>query len=340
METNIKKIILFTKASSDDSIPELSIKIPVVPQSLSYSYSPNIVSQNVLGRMSPIHVYAGGSGEKYSFTVTLHEDLIKKSTIDKSIMEFVDDIKSLSYPNISKLGLVQDYPRVLFQLGDISAWVLVETNVTWNKPFRDGKYILAEIAFNLTVVETLPLVETYTIQDKVGTTIKGEYKYLTESVFLYTKEQEAFDLSIGYATKYGVNLENFISSNSSYEKLYITDTTNWDAGILRMKTLFGAYQNQMSALDKLPKEFTNILNLSKELPSMSSLKTSKVTLVELEETLYKAKDNYKKYLDIYYKDINLEITRAEINQMYESFSYLIDSMLISAEGVVGYGPAK
>lgn len=338
--------LIFTKEYYDKSKAPLEIEIPLIPQELSYSYNPNFSSQNILGRMTPIYVYSGGSGEKYSFSVTLHEDIINRSSKHKSLMDFVDDIKSLSYPNVSPAGLVQDYPRVLFQLGDISAWVIVETSLNWNKPFRDGRYILVNITFDLTVVETLEKIKTYKISDEVGTKIEGDYKYLTNSLFVYTEAQSLFDKTVDYSFRYGVNLDDFIGTEIGVEQRYIVDTAKWDEGILRMKTLFGSYHSQMSHLNKLPKSFTAINNLwddymylsSENLVRSGSKKTRSYASVE--KDLNSILNNYKKFIDVYHKEINLDLTESEKKQILDEFTVVIQSMLKVAEGVLGYGPAQ
>lgn len=148
----------------------LEIAIPIVPESFNLQYSPNYASSNILGRMTPIYQYTGASGVSYSFSIKLHEDIHTKG---QSLQELVDDIRSLSYPHISKGEEIDHFPSVLFFLGDIDDKVIVETDINWELPFRDGRYIVATINFNLKRVEKLDEV--------ISKNYEGDYEIDTDN---------------------------------------------------------------------------------------------------------------------------------------------------------------
>ena len=144
-----KLTLVYDKERSLGNMEVKEIVISLIPQSVSYSYTPNFQSTQILGRYTPIYSYKSGSDEILSFTLDVHEDLID-TTRYKSLEEFVDIIKSLSYPRRDTQGALI-FPRVYMQLGDIAGFGLVRTNITWKLPMREGKYVNASIDFNFTL---------------------------------------------------------------------------------------------------------------------------------------------------------------------------------------------
>lgn len=144
-----KLTLVYDKERSLGNTEVKEIVISLIPQSVSYSYTPNFQATSVLGRYTPIYSYKSGSDEVLSFTLDVHEDLID-TTKYKSLEEFVDIIKSLSYPRRDTQGALI-FPRVYMQLGDIAGFGFVKTNITWKLPIREGKYVNASIDFNFTL---------------------------------------------------------------------------------------------------------------------------------------------------------------------------------------------
>lgn len=148
------------------NLEEITIK-KIIPETVSYSYSANFQNNSVLGRFSPIYVYTSGSDETFSFAITIHEDMIDSKKYP-TIIDFVDTIKSLSYPRYNKKNLLV-FPRIYFQLGKFAGFGIVDTDITWQKPIRNGRYIVAKITFTIRLEEKVKVPSS----TNMITTIKG-----------------------------------------------------------------------------------------------------------------------------------------------------------------------
>ena len=116
--------ITFIKKASSSINEDKPLVIKTIPPSLAYSYSPKFVSQNLLGRVVPVYQYAGGSGKSISFSLDLHEDIHPKP--GETLDSLVQKIRSLAAPVVDTSGYTKEYPKVLFMLGEIEAFVKVE----------------------------------------------------------------------------------------------------------------------------------------------------------------------------------------------------------------------
>lgn len=140
--------------------------IPVIPDSLSASYSANFQSVTTHGLIRPVRYYTGGSEKSVSFTIKMHEDLMHKdlmredlqyrylNTLDEyanagsNLYALVDVIKRLSEPSTDHKKQVLLPPKVYFQLGNQFAGTgHIDTSVSFSVPFRNGRYIMADISF-------------------------------------------------------------------------------------------------------------------------------------------------------------------------------------------------
>ena len=137
--------------------------IPVIPDSLSASYSANFQSVTTHGLIRPVRYYTGGSEKSVSFTIKVHEDLQYEYSNTKSdeyantksnLYALIDVIKRLSEPNTDHVNQVLLPPKVYFQLGNQFAGTgHVDTSVSFSVPFRNGRYIMADISFTFTFHE-------------------------------------------------------------------------------------------------------------------------------------------------------------------------------------------
>ena len=140
--------------------------IPVIPDSLSASYSANFQSVTTHGLIRPVRYYTGGSEKSVSFTIKMHEDLLHKDSLhedpqykysnksdkyanaDSNLYALVDVIKRLSEPSADYKKQVLLPPKVYFQLGNQFAGTgHIDTSVSFSVPFRNGRYIMADISF-------------------------------------------------------------------------------------------------------------------------------------------------------------------------------------------------
>jgi hypothetical protein len=140
--------------------------IPVIPDSLSASYSANFQSVTTHGLIRPVRYYTGGSEKSVSFTIKMHEDLLHKDSLHEdpqykylnkldeyanagsNLYALVDVIKRLSEPNTDREKQVLLPPKAYFQLGNQFAGTgHIDTSVSFSVPFRNGRYIMADISF-------------------------------------------------------------------------------------------------------------------------------------------------------------------------------------------------
>jgi hypothetical protein len=144
--------------------------IPVIPDSLSASYSANFQPVTTHGLIRPVRYYTGGSEKSVSFTIKMHEDLQYKYSNTKSdeyantkgnLYALVDVIKRLSEPpNTDHDSQVLLPPKVYFQLGNQFAGTgHIDTSVSFSVPFRNGRYIMADISFTFVFHEIFRLNE-------------------------------------------------------------------------------------------------------------------------------------------------------------------------------------
>ena len=139
------------------------VSIPVIPDSLSASYSANFQSVTTHGLIRPVRYYTGGSEKSVSFTIKVHEDLQYEYSNTKSdeyantksnLYALVDVIKRLSEPNTDHDSQVLLPPKVYFQLGNQFAGTgHIDTSISFSVPFRNGRYIMADISFTFTFHE-------------------------------------------------------------------------------------------------------------------------------------------------------------------------------------------
>jgi hypothetical protein len=145
------------------------ISIPVIPDSLSASYSANFQSVTTHGLIRPVRYYTGGSEKSVSFTIKVHEHLQYEYSNTKSdeyantksnLYALVDVIKRLSEPNTDHDSQVLLPPKVYFQLGNQFAGTgHIDTSVSFSVPFRNGRYIMADISFTFVFHEIFSLNE-------------------------------------------------------------------------------------------------------------------------------------------------------------------------------------
>ena len=140
---------------------EQQVVLRLIPNSLSESYSPRIVSVSPLGTVTPINFYVGGEGKTISFSFEMYEDFVSKdgnSLLNKipfesgSIYKLVDAIKKMSEPTDS-IGFLQD-PIVYFQLGNqFVGKGHIQTSFDFKKPYRNGRYTYISCSMTFTFHE-------------------------------------------------------------------------------------------------------------------------------------------------------------------------------------------
>lgn len=327
--------ITFIKKASSSINEDEPLVIKTIPPSLAYSYSPKFVSQNLLGRVVPVYQYAGGSGKSISFSLDLHEDIHPKP--GETLDSLVQKIRSLAAPVVDTSGYTKEYPKVLFMLGEIEAFVKVEVDVEWHKPIRNGKYIMATVGFKLNILEELKEITTTSIYEDVGGDIVGFENLHFGDTMSYILTQEEVDNFNKYniANITGINLNNFIISDYDLRGDH-TQHSAWDAEVLKMKGMFGAYQETYGNYFEASKSKNNV-NITKILNTMYELPATEKDYNKLKNDLEKiAKDN-KTIIEHYYYEEGL--TSVERDRAIQFLDRTIKTMLDIASGVVGNGAA-
>jgi len=127
----------------------------LAPDDITESHSANFEPIDIMGRSSPIAVYSGGGGRTVDISLDIHEDYLKEysNQMGKAdIREFVAEVKALTYPRYQ--GGVVIPPRVFIKIGEFFRMKAYcgSVSVSWKKPIRDGKYIVAGLSMNFTEI--------------------------------------------------------------------------------------------------------------------------------------------------------------------------------------------
>lgn len=121
----------------------------LIPDSVSESYSPKVVSVTPFGVVTPVNYYVGGGAKTVSFSFKMHEDLQNKGG---SIYNVIQTLENMVKP-VFKNGQMYD-PIVYFQLGEqFVGRGHISTSFSYNKPFRNGRYSLIEVSMTFTFHE-------------------------------------------------------------------------------------------------------------------------------------------------------------------------------------------
>lgn len=130
------------------------IEIDIIPETVSATYVANITKAQPLGTLHPINYYTGGSAKEISFKFDMHEDYLP----NKNLYEFTDSIKEFSEPKVIK-GLLKE-PLVYLQLGtQFAGKGHIQTTISYNLPYRNGRYISASIDVHFVYHETFDVSE-------------------------------------------------------------------------------------------------------------------------------------------------------------------------------------
>jgi hypothetical protein len=332
----------------------LEIKIDdIIPDTLSYSYSPNYSGQNTLGRMSPIQIYSGGSARVYSFSLLVHEDMIGTSTNFDNITDFVDAIKTLSYPFVNSLGETVK-PSVEFYIGKISGKGIVTTDISWRKPFRNGRYIVAEISFSITVekLNPVPNLRTETTREYIDGNLVYNDKIIVSEDATSLLNNSIFEEFEYYDTNFtkvfgGLDIENIPLSNL----LTVRNTTNAERinNAIFLRDYFDMSRDIFSSILGVAETSTEeLLNLRSSIGRLDAIyydlnnyidsysKDPLESFSSVKESLDLLEDRFTEYLDYYYDNVDKDMTREEYNKIKDEITILIDNMRDMYEAVRKY----
>lgn len=220
--------ILFT-TQQDHAVK--SVRLNVIPETISHSYSANWQQRDLLGRLSPMFTYSSGSEEVYSFSVELHEDLDAK----ENLVHLIEDIKALSYPVMGSGGIIKP-PVVYFELGEISGEGLVTTTIHWNKPFRKGRYIYATVNFSIVVEDEEKPTELTIVQEHTS----GN-EVVTVNKYIFDGNTSLYNAVVDSLQNYGATITDFISPADAQgirEVVYGWAAEEYNYAATRLNNLF------------------------------------------------------------------------------------------------------
>jgi len=332
-KVNKKALYFLYNPDAPQNETSKEIYIDVIPDSVSHSYSANWEGIDFLGRISPVQIYKNGSDETYTFSIVMHEDILSGSYKGGSIEEFIADIKSLSYP--LQASSVIKLPKVYFQLGEISGFGIVNTSVSWNKPFRDGHYVYVTIDFSILIDEDLGNVKLSEIL--VDNSIDADFVTNSNVISRYTSEEiENIQASL---FKYGADFTTGLIDPSDAAGLNEVKlgwaTENYDYATTRLTNLYSAFELQ--GIDVT--DISSIKALAE-----TSFSSSIYGATYLSERAYDKKyrnyvNEFNAYFQDYYED-HPEITNDERLAVRDEFYTLIMSIKEISKEAVGYGASN
>ena len=337
-----KSIKRFTAGDGLYFYSELSDEIIIkelIPESLSYSYSPQFAGQTTLGRISPLQIFSGGSAKTYSFSLKLHEDALVSTNFDK-ITDIVDALKSLSYPIANSDGTL-NFPRVYFSLGSITGYGIVKTSISLNKPIRAGRYIMAEVSFTITSEEILP--QTKLTTKEVETTVDGEVIY-TNKIFVsseYYSLDGLYNVRDVFSrfTDLDTSISSFIAESSTVSKIDQEDLLQYidfaaDRITQSYDTFAGANFVENNKLNNL-KDSISALNEINEFDLDPGKDTDSVPTI-----LDNLERDFMEYLDYYYEYVDRDMTKEQYEQIEGNLYAILDKIKENYRRVKGYGKSN
>lgn len=119
------------------------IEFTLIPDEVSDSVSSQFEETTPMGRSGPIYGYSATGPHSVSFSIQLHDDYCKGG-----ILNTVNKLKALTYP-VYNSGNINP-PKCLIRIGNIINMTAKcsEVSVTWQKPYRNGQYIMAEVSLS------------------------------------------------------------------------------------------------------------------------------------------------------------------------------------------------
>lgn len=138
------------------------------PEDLSEEQSVSFEDITIRGRSSGFSAYSGGGSRTTTIIFTLHEDYLGGYMGIDDIREVVSLLKATIFPVYENSGAIIP-PRVYLRIGDTINFkraYVTSCNVTWKKPIRNGRYIVADV--NMGVTEILKVaLDTFDVEDMV-----------------------------------------------------------------------------------------------------------------------------------------------------------------------------
>lgn len=155
-----------------DIVRSKYISLPVIPDSVSASYTASLKQLSSFGILHPINYYVGGSAKTISFAVDVHEDLVmdytgRENTERNNLYHMLDILKAMSESREVNGRL--EPPHVYMQLGNQFAGKgHIETSISLATPYRDNRYVLANINITFTFHDSFKNSELEIVSEESG----------------------------------------------------------------------------------------------------------------------------------------------------------------------------
>lgn len=144
---NLHKIIL----SNMTFDPPQSITFyGILPDTIMEQHGASFNSMDIQSRSGPLYSYSGGSARTITIEFEVHEDYLAEFNGGYAdIREYAANFKALTYPEYVKTKV--EPPSVLLRVGTFIRLkgVCESSSVTWRKPIRNGRYIVADFSITL-----------------------------------------------------------------------------------------------------------------------------------------------------------------------------------------------
>ena len=120
-------------------LTKTSTSFKLTPEEISDNINANFNDQDIPGRSAPIPGYSSTGPRSISFTIKLHDDYC-----EGGLIKTIRQLKALAYPNYTEYVTP---PSCYLRVGDLIQMTAIckEVGVSWQKPIRQGIYIVADI---------------------------------------------------------------------------------------------------------------------------------------------------------------------------------------------------
>ena len=131
----------------DGSSGEFYCELPCYPDEIQDTVSGIWNDQNIIGRSAPVSAYTGASYRNISFSVLLHRELSRGTSIE----ELLANIRRSVYPAYSSGGYVP--PITTIRIGDMKVKGLMQSmTYNWQKPIIDNKYHVCNLSISINAI--------------------------------------------------------------------------------------------------------------------------------------------------------------------------------------------
>jgi len=124
----------------------------LLPDEIAETHTANFQNMDIQSRSGQLWSYSGGNSRELSISITVHEDYLAEYMGGKAdIRDYAATFKALTYPEYE--GTKVKPPSILLRVGSFIKFkgICTSATVTWKKPIRNDRYIVAD--FNINLVE-------------------------------------------------------------------------------------------------------------------------------------------------------------------------------------------